>query len=232
MVFDRSFSSSLVPARDYISRFSDHLRPRLSLKTGKRFFDFTLASVSILVLSPVLVMVALALLIVSGGPIFFRHRRIGKGGKSFFCLKFRTMRTDADGMLSRLLQNDASAREEWESTRKLRSDPRVTRFGAALRKSSIDELPQLINILRGEMSFVGPRPIVEAEKEQYGLLFEHYKAVRPGLTGMWQISGRSEICFSSRVSLDCAYVQHHSMMLDLLIIVKTFPAVWRARGSY
>lgn len=197
-----------------------------------RLFDMALALALIVFTLPVLAALALCILAGDPGPIFFAHRRIGKGGREFFCLKFRTMRLDADRILEDTLRRNPQARREWEETRKLRCDPRVTPIGALLRKLSLDELPQLINILRGEMSIVGPRPIVAGEVVRYGPYFEHYCHVRPGLTGLWQTSGRSDTSYGERVALDVAYVARKGIALDSLLVCKTVPAVMLARGSY
>ena len=172
------------------------------------------------------------LLLLQGRPIFIRHQRIGKNGKPFQCLKFRTMVIDADAVLRRHLAGSPSALEEWQKTFKLKNDPRVTWLGRFLRKSSLDEIPQLWNILKGEMSLVGPRPIVEAEKPRYGLHIEHYCMVRPGLTGLWQVKGRSDTDYDTRVQLDVEYVGSMSLLRDLKIVAMTIPAVLMSKGSY
>jgi lipopolysaccharide/colanic/teichoic acid biosynthesis glycosyltransferase len=181
---------------------------------------------------PMMMVVAALIKAQDGGPVLFRHRRIGQGGKPFYCYKFRTMRVDAEACLAALLEEDAEAREEWARDHKLRNDPRVTRIGRFLRKSSIDELPQLINLIRGEMVLVGPRPIVESEIVRYGWRFKHYHAVKPGITGLWQVSGRSNVNYRRRVAMDALYARHKSPALDLWILVKTIPAVMQSEGSY
>ncbi|MCC2611018.1 MULTISPECIES: sugar transferase [Rhizobium/Agrobacterium group] len=198
----------------------------------KYLMDVTIALIGLLVLSPMIIMLMGSLLILQGRPIFIAHRRIGKNGVMFPCLKFRTMVRNADEVLSRHLNANPSLREEWNATRKLRDDPRITPFGALLRKSSIDELPQLINIIRGEMSLVGPRPIVAGEAELYGIHYSDYIRVRPGLTGLWQVSGRSDMSYSERVQLDARYVAEQSLVGDIAIMLKTIPAVLLSRGSY
>lgn len=194
--------------------------------------DTLLAFVGILILSPMILMVAGVLLVLQGRPIFIFHKRIGKNGNLFDCIKFRTMVRNADQALEQHLAANAEAREEWETTRKLKNDPRITAFGALLRSSSIDEIPQLLNILRGEMSLVGPRPITSPEAKMYGVNYTDYIRVRPGLTGLWQISGRNEIGYQDRVELDCRYVAEQNFVGDVLIILKTIPAVLARRGSY
>lgn len=197
-----------------------------------RCIDVLIASLALLFLLPLFTIIALAIKRWDPGPVFFRHRRIGKDGHSFMCWKFRTMVIDAEGRLEALLSADPHVAREWAETQKLANDPRVTSLGRFLRKSSLDELPQLFNVLRGEMSIVGPRPIVEAEAERYGHHFALYCLVRPGLTGLWQISGRSDVRYFERVLLDVRYVSSKSVMRDLRIIVLTVPSVLTARGSY
>jgi exopolysaccharide production protein ExoY len=160
------------------------------------------------------------------------QQRIGRDGKMFPCLKFRTMCVGADKVLARHLDECAEARGEWARDFKLRNDPRITRLGNIARKFSLDELPQLLNIIAGHMSVVGPRPIVRDEIERYGRFFPNYCAVRPGLTGLWQISGRNDTSYAERVALDCRYVATKSFVGDVVIALKTVPAVLNAKGSY
>ncbi|TXM67318.1 sugar transferase [Methylobacterium sp. WL69] len=197
----------------------------------KRGFDVSLATGIIIAFLPLFLIILVALLF-QGRPFFIQHPRVGHRGRMFPCLKFRTMVVDADAKLKEHLASNAEARAEWEATRKLKLDPRVTAFGHVLRKSSLDELPQLINVLRGEMSLVGPRPIVSAEVRHYGSSMGYYEQVRPGMTGAWQISGRNDTSYAQRVALDCEYVATRSFRRDLTILVQTFPAVLAARGSY
>lgn len=197
-----------------------------------RVLDTVCAVVMLALAFPFLVLVALALQIGSPGPVFFVQRRIGRGGRMFPCFKFRTMCPDGDAMLARHLAACPAARAEWQATYKLRDDPRITWFGAWARKLSLDEFPQLINVIRGEMSIVGPRPIVTAEIVRYGACFADYCAVRPGLTGLWQISGRSDTSYENRVLLDRFYVLRRSVAFDIAIIARTVPSVLIARGSY
>src|SRR5690606_1071087 len=167
----------------------------------------------------------------SAGPVVFSHRRVGFGGKPFDCYKFRSMVANADDVLTAYLEANPEAALEWERTRKLRHDPRVTFFGHMLRKSSIDELPQLFNIIRGEMSCVGPRPVVTAELEHYGNRAREYLTVRPGLTGLWQVSGRSSTGYDDRVTLDSYYVRNWSAWLDMAILLRAAGAVMRSDGA-
>lgn len=199
---------------------------------GKRAFDVTATLVLCLILLPVLLFLIIALRC-SGSPVFYSHQRIGRHGKPFGCLKFRSMRPDGDKMLEALLQSDPVARQEWLATRKLRNDPRITRLGRFLRTTSLDELPQLFNVLRGDMSLVGPRPVVAAELTQYygpdGAAA--YEAVRPGITGLWQVSGRSDTGYAERVALDMTYVRDRSLLLDLKILWRTVGAVLCRDGA-
>lgn len=198
----------------------------------KRTIDVTVAALALVLLSVMFVMIALAVLLVQGRPIFIRHQRVGRCGASFPCLKFRTMVRDADAALSRHLAADPAAMLEWHASRKLRNDPRITPLGKVLRETSLDELPQLINILRGDMSLVGPRPIVADEIARYGGSIAYYKSVRPGLTGLWQCSGRNDVSYEQRVMLDRQYVRTWSLVGDMRIILRTVPAVLNLRGVY
>ena len=208
-------------------------RDRKSLfPIAKRALDIIGAGLGLVVLSPFFLIVAL-MVRADGGPAFFAHQRVGRGGKLFGCLKFRSMVIDSQARLEALLASDPAARAEWEATRKLKNDPRITRIGRFLRSTSLDELPQLINVLRGEMSLVGPRPVQEAEIDRYyGASAAHYMAVRPGITGLWQVSGRSETSYESRVALDVAYVSRPSMIADLAILLRTPVAVLSRRGAH
>ena len=185
----------------------------------------------LLFLSPVMIVVAIAVFLCSPGPVMFGHKRIGRGGASFRCLKFRSMVIDAEARLATLLASDPEARLSWERDHKLKYDPRITAIGSFLRKTSLDELPQLLNVLKGDMSLVGPRPIVLAEAERYGRYFDAYLQVRPGITGLWQVSGRSNVSYRRRVALDVAYTRNKSLRLDMRILVSTIPSVLAARGS-
>ncbi len=166
-----------------------------------------------------------------GGPALYAHRRIGAGGREFMCLKFRSMITDGDAVLRRLLETDPKAAAEWSETRKLRRDPRITWIGRILRTTSLDELPQLLNVLRLEMSLVGPRPIVRGEIERYADEIAFYYETRPGITGLWQVSGRSDTSYVQRVHLDTWYVKNWTLWHDLAILAKTIPAVLKRQGA-
>jgi len=198
----------------------------------KRFVDIFIVIVGGLVILPVLLLIAFLVKITSPGPVLYGHKRLGKDGKPFYALKFRSMASDANERLQRVLEANPDLKKEWEENHKLKDDPRVTKFGAFLRRTSIDEFPQFINILKGEMSIVGPRPITEDEVEKYGKDFDWIFSVRPGLTGLWQVSGRSEKDYSSRVSYDTYYLQSWSLWLDLWVIYKTFGVVINGKGAY
>lgn len=197
----------------------------------KRTTDIVIVLAAALFLLPVLIPIALIIRLSDNGPVLFRHKRVGRDGKEFMLYKFRSMVPDASERLEHLLQTDPAARAEWMATQKLENDPRITPIGDFLRKSSLDELPQLLNIFKGQMSVVGPRPIVEGEIEKYGEFFSYYSSVRPGLTGLWQVSGRSETTYETRVALDVAYVKARSFFMDIKIILMTFPAVLRRAGA-
>jgi Undecaprenyl-phosphate galactose phosphotransferase WbaP len=198
----------------------------------KRCLDLSLVLVALPVLLPLLVVIAMAVTWSSPGPVFFSHRRIRKSGAFFSMWKFRTMCINSTEVLDEYLRAHPDARAEWYATRKLRFDPRITPIGSFLRRFSLDELPQVWNVLAGTMSLVGPRPIVAAEVEKYGDSFQCYCRVKPGLTGLWQVSGRSELSYDARVALDCTYVKRWSLTRDLIILTKTFAAVINQDGAF
>ena len=183
-------------------------------------------------LAPLLIICFLATVITSPGHALFRHRRVGLNGKHFDCLKFRTMVTDAPDRLRQLLDSDPMAAAEWAAHRKLRYDPRITTIGVILRKSSLDELPQLFNVLRGDMSIVGPRPVTEEELVRYSSSVGAYLACRPGITGLWQVSGRSNATYNRRVACDTFYAHNWSMVLDAKILIVTIPSVLFFDNAY
>jgi Undecaprenyl-phosphate galactose phosphotransferase WbaP len=198
----------------------------------KRVFDLmVVALLGVLALVPG-VLIGLAIAIDSRGPVFFAHTRVGEARRSFRLWKFRTMVGDADALLERYLRQRPERASEWDRTHKLKDDPRVTRVGRFLRKTSLDELPQLWNVLRGDMSMVGPRPIVAAEAAKYGPAFGLYTQVLPGLTGLWQVSGRNDTQYSRRVELDCHYIRNWSAARDLAILFRTAGVIVRGRGAY
>lgn len=197
-----------------------------------RYLDVILAGLALLFLLPLMAGLAIVTWLGDPGPIFFGHVRIGKHGRSFRCFKFRTMVVDAEDRLVHLLSSDPVARAEWERDRKLSKDPRITGIGRFMRKSSLDELPQLWNVICGDMSLIGPRPIVHAEIPRYGRYIADYMATRPGISGLWQISGRNDVSYRRRVALDVAFSRSQSLKLYLRILVLTVPAVVFQRGSY
>jgi Undecaprenyl-phosphate galactose phosphotransferase WbaP len=198
----------------------------------KRALDILLVVLAAPVLLLLFLAVAAAVRFSSPGPILFSHRRIRKHGAFFSMWKFRTMCVDSAQVLEDYLASDPAARAEWRQTHKLRHDPRVTRVGIFLRRYSLDELPQFWNVLRGTMSLVGPRPIVAAEVEKYGEYFACYCMVKPGLTGLWQVSGRSEVTYEERVQLDCKYVRTWSLSSDIKILLRTLSSVVNQDGAY
>jgi exopolysaccharide production protein ExoY len=185
----------------------------------------------LILLSPLMAVVSFLIWQRDGAPVLFAHYRVGYDGKLFRCLKFRTMLRDSERLLSDLLQNDAVARAEWARDQKLSDDPRITAVGRFLRRTSLDELPQLLNVLRGDMSLVGPRPITVAELTRYGKVRWHYLSVRPGITGLWQVSGRNNTSYDERVALDRRYVEQRSFRLDLGILLKTVRVVVARDGA-
>jgi lipopolysaccharide/colanic/teichoic acid biosynthesis glycosyltransferase len=198
----------------------------------KRVFDLVLTVTILLLLGPVLLLIS-AIVITSGWPVFYVHRRIGWRGRMFGCIKFRTMRANADAELEGALNANADLRSQWEARQKLRLDPRVTRVGRVLRETSVDELPQLFNVLMGDMSLVGPRPVVPGElQKHYGpTATAMYLAVRPGITGLWQVSGRSDMEYADRVALDCAYVTNMSIAYDVRLLIRTVGVLIHRSGA-
>ncbi|WP_269930507.1 sugar transferase [Aminobacter sp. HY435] len=193
----------------------------------KRFVDVVLALTVLVLASPVMLIVALSIRIATGGPALYSHERIGFKGQSFKCYKFRSMVANSDEILREHLAGNAEAAREWQDNHKLKNDPRITFLGALLRKSSIDELPQLFNVLKGQMSCIGPRPIVQDELWRYGASVGDYLATRPGLTGLWQVTGRSSTDYARRVELDSYYVHNWSLWVDVKILIRTVFAVMR-----
>jgi exopolysaccharide production protein ExoY len=197
-----------------------------------RALDILISLVLLVILAPLFLALMAAVRLDDPGPVFFSHRRIGQFGREFHCFKFRSMVVDADQRLHEILTQNSELHAEWVIDRKLRSDPRITRVGAFLRRSSLDELPQILNVLRGEMSLVGPRPIVASEQVLYGRYIANYHLVRPGITGLWQINGRNDVCYRRRVALDVLYTRTRSLRLYLLIMLRTPLCVLASRGCY
>ena len=237
---------------DIVPRLFDSLGPRATIHTiagfplvnlpltslapsslfVKRCFDVVGAAAVLILLLPLLLIIPLLIKLDSPGPVFYRQERIGQNGRRFRIYKFRTMRLDADAYLTRLMETDPALRLEFEAKHKLARDPRVTRIGMMLRKSSLDEVPQILNVLIGDMSLVGPRPIVEAEQHRYHEDLDRLIDLPPGMTGYWQISGRSNASYPERVRLDMAYVRNWSLGLDLLILAKTVKTLFSRQGAY
>jgi exopolysaccharide production protein ExoY len=205
---------------------------RGDLDAAWRAIDAVGALAGLIFIAPLLLTLMALIWVTDGGAPVFSHPRVGRGGRRFRCLKLRTMCVDAEQRLAALLASDPAARAEWECDHKLRKDPRITPIGHFLRKSSLDELPQLINVLVGDMSLVGPRPIVDAEVPRYGRRFAHYASVRPGLTGLWQVSGRNLTTYRRRVAADALYARRKCLMLNVKIILATVPAILFAQGSF
>jgi len=195
-------------------------------------FDLTVATIGLFLVGPLMAAIAVAIWLSDGGPAFFQHSRLGKDGQAFKCLKFRSMRCDGDSVLAEYLAGNPAARVEWATSRKLKYDPRVSFLGRFLRASSLDELPQLFNVLRGDMAIVGPRPIVPDEVALYGSYARFYFAVLPGVTGLWQVSGRSGTSYRRRVTCDVVYVRSKSVLLDAWITLMTLPAVFLRKGAW
>jgi undecaprenyl-phosphate galactose phosphotransferase len=231
---------SLPARRYYRTHWVNHdittvrLAPSLGSRSQqyvKRAFDLVLASLILVFLGPLFLLLC-ACVATSGRPIFFAHTRIGRHGRPFRCFKFRTMTPDAERRLAEILERDPRAAVEWQLTRKLKDDPRVTKIGRFLRRTSLDELPQLINVIRGEMSLVGPRPVTAEEVEAYGEHRDCYLQSRPGITGLWQVSGRNQLDFRRRVHLDAFYVQNWSLLRDIVILLMTVRVVFSRHGAY
>ena len=201
------------------------------MRRRKRAVDLVAAAALLGFFAPLILLLGL-LVMLDGGPPFYGHRRIGAEGRVFRCWKFRSMIVNADTMLDQILGSDASARAEWSRDFKLRCDPRITPIGRFLRKTSLDELPQLLNVLAGNMSLVGPRPIVEGEIDRYGSAFQAYCSCRPGITGLWQIAGRNNVEYGRRVELCERYVEGWALWLDFVILVKTVVVITRRIGAY
>lgn len=221
--------SAELRARSLIGK-TGKIRSGIYARHGKRMLDIIGALVLLAVFLPLMAGIA-TMLRVQRGPVLFGHRRVGRDGAEFPCLKFRTMVVDAEERLQALLARDATARRQWTVCRKLDDDPRITAAGRFLRRSSLDELPQLFNVLRGEMSLVGPRPVTDDELRRYGEAGRSYLALRPGLTGLWQVSGRNDLSYAARVALDDSYARSYSLLGDLMLLVQTIGVVLGATGK-
>lgn len=199
---------------------------------SKRVFDIAVGSLLLFFLAPLLIIIAVLIRLETPGPVIFAHRRLGKNGREFRCYKFRSMIVNAGGLLQQLLEHNPALLEQWKKDFKLKDDPRVTRIGYVLRKTSLDEIPQLFNVLKGEMSLVGPRPIIYEEMDRFGERARDYMMVLPGITGLWQVSGRSDIDYQERVLMDSWYVRNWSLWLDISLLFKTIGVVWSRKGAY
>ena len=230
-----NISNIWMSVRDFDGILGFETSNKLKLKWNlgiKRFMDLSVVLVGGLIIMPFLLLIALLIKINSPGPVFYKHKRLGKSGRHFYAYKFRSMVVDSEKRLQEMLENDPEIRAEWEKNHKLQNDPRITSIGKLLRRTSMDEFPQLINILKGEMSLIGPRPIVDDEVEKYGEDYERIFSIKPGLSGLWQVSGRSNTNYHERVAYDTYYLQSWSVWLDLWIIFKTFGVVIKGRGAY
>ena len=221
-----------IAIRDLVDTLPTKALPEKPALDANRVIDIAIALIAIIFAAPLLAAIALLVWSHDGGGPVFSQQRIGYGGRRFRCFKFRTMVVDAEARLAALLDCSPEARREWAADHKLRADPRITPLGGFLRRSSLDELPQLFNILAGDMSVVGPRPIVQAEICRYGHYFSSYCSVRPGLTGLWQVNGRNDVSYRQRVAFDVLYARRRSTRLNLAIILQTAPAVLLRRGCY
>jgi lipopolysaccharide/colanic/teichoic acid biosynthesis glycosyltransferase len=221
-----TFISARALVNDSRLEGSKVLRDMIELRVNQ-----LLAMVLLALLAPMLLVVMVLIWQVDGAPILFGHYRVGKNGRLFRCLKFRSMRRDAAHVLAELLQNDPDAAREWKRDHKLTNDPRITPIGNFLRRTSLDELPQLLNVIRGDMHLVGPRPVTVAELEKYGNSRWHYVSVKPGMTGLWQVSGRNNTSYEERVALDRHYVESQSMAFDAAILLKTVKVVLFREGA-
>ena len=202
-------------------------------RLAKTVFDYSLTAVGTVCISPLLVYIAYRIKKEDPGPVFFAHERIGKDGKPFPCYKFRSMVVNSKEMLEKYLAENSDARAEWERDFKLKDDPRITPIGKVLRRTSLDELPQIFNVLRGVMSLVGPRPVIQEELDKYyGETAKLYASVKPGITGLWQVSGRSDLGYDQRVALDAEYIKHRSFWGDVVILWKTIGVVLMKKGAY
>jgi exopolysaccharide production protein ExoY len=199
----------------------------------KRLLDISIASTALLFLAPVFLVIMLMIKLTSKGSIFFLNERVGYGGKVFAMYKFRSMHTNGDDILNALLDRCPKSKAHWEAYQKLPNDPRITRIGHFLRKSSIDELPQLINVLKGNMSIVGPRPILPNQQDVYGVVnIRHYARTRPGITGPWQVGGRNAVSFQERIKLERDYAENWSIWLDIKIMFRTVPVVLFPKAAF
>ena len=222
----------IIDVSDRFARTGKAPYEELRFKVLKRMFDIVLSSILLLLLFPVFLAVGVLIFYRDGFPIFYTQRRLGQGGKKFGMFKFRSMRKNADRILAEILESDPELKKEYEATYKLKNDPRILPGGGFLRKSSLDELPQLLNVLRGEMSLVGPRPIVLPEAQKYGEDINLFLSMKPGCAGLWQSCGRSDTTYEQRIQLDKDYYWNASCRNDLLVLWKTIVTVVKGKGAY
>ena len=220
-----------------INKYKIQKRKLIKRKLYKFFkiiFDISFALTFLIIGFPIFVIIALLIKLSSRGPIFFLQERIGKNKKKFNCIKFRTMHPEAQDILENLINTNEKIRKEFEETHKLKNDPRITQIGKFLRKTSLDEIPQFLNVLKMEMSIVGPRPIVKEEIKKYGKSYNKVISIKPGITGLWQVSGRNNLSYKRRILLDCIYVENINVFLDLRIIIRTFGVIFfpNDRGAF
>lgn len=215
-----------------LGAFAPGAYENLWYQTLKRGFDVIASGIGLIVLFPVFLIISLIVMLGDGAPIFYKQKRIGIRGETFWIYKFRSMRKDSDAILKELLATNEEMRKEFEETYKLKNDPRLIKFGDFLRKSSLDELPQLLNVFLGHMSLVGPRPIVPNEAYKYGSVFEIYKRMKPGCAGLWQCSGRNDTTYEERVNLDSSYYQSATFGGDIWVLMSTIKSLVRAKGAY
>ena len=213
---------------------SKNKKPFKLYKLIKNLFDYLFSLSFLITFLPLFLIISLLIKLSSRGPIFFQQKRIGKNNIPFKCIKFRTMYPEAQDILENLLMKDSLLKKEFEETHKIKNDPRITTIGKLLRKTSLDELPQFINVLRGEMSIIGPRPIVKEEKKKYGKNLKKVLLIKPGITGLWQVSGRNNLTYKRRVLLDLNYVENYNLLMDLRILLRTFGVIVLPldRGAY
>lgn len=219
------------PARLTMIENKSEVSEKIAYNIIKRFFDILISIIGLIVLSPVFLIIGIIIKIDSPGPIFFSHKRIGENGKLFRLYKFRTMVVDADKILMEKLKKDKEFREKYLNYRKVENDDRITKIGNFLRKTSLDEFPQLINVLKGEMSLVGPRPYLNREKQDMGEYYNYIIKCKPGITGLWQVSGRNQNTFKQRLKLDVEYYNNRGLWYDIKIFFKTFASVIKKEGA-
>ena len=202
--------------------------------SSKAFFDILTGFIFLIIGFPIFLIIALLIKLSSSGPIFYFHKRLGKNKRYFNCIKFRTMYPESSDILENLLEKNDDIKKEFEKNHKIKNDPRITPIGKILRKTSLDELPQFINVVKSEMSIVGPRPIVKEEINKYGDAFKKVSSIKPGITGLWQVSGRNNLTYRKRILLDLIYVENHNLLMDIRIIIRTIGVIIfpHDRGAY